>query len=1772
MSTSAPSLPIAVLATALAASLLGVRPLGAQQPEWHSFTKVQLETTFYSEGASFGDFDGDGFQDVVSGPHLFLGPDFETRLEYAPATPFDTAVYSNNFFAFSHDFDADGWADVLIVGFPGQDASWYRNPGGSSDAVRGAGHWQRHQVFAQVDNESPTFTDLTGDGLPELVCMTGGRLGWAGPDAADPTQPWAFHPVSVGEIGGRFTHGLGVGDIDGDGRSDLLMKQGWWQQPDALDGDPEWQFHAVTFAGRGGAQMYAYDIDGDGDSDVVTADNAHGYGLYWFEQKVEDGQRSFQRHRITGAVAADNPYEVVIGNLHAMDLIDMDGDGLLDLVTGARFWAHGGNDAADHEPALVYWFRLQRGSAGVEFVPMLIDDDSGVGTQVVAGDLDGDHLPEVIVGNKNGTFVHRHSAQPVPEWEYRRRLLDAVVAARQRAGGGNRSGGIVPTDEDKQSLNLGFEAGSLHGWTAEGSAFAQQPVEGDTVVLRRNPMRSRQNGDWWIGTYEIGDTDEPQGSLTSAPFEVTHPFASFLVGGGSHVDTCVEVLDAANGEVIFRKSGKNAETMTPAWVDLRTRVGQQIQIRLLDRQSGGWGHINFDDFRFHAESPEVVRSAEGDMPTAMVKGFLPQQAAERMSVPEGFTVDLIAGEPRLHQPIGFAIDGKGRLWVAEAYAYPVRRADDEARDHVLVFEDTNHDGNFDRRTVFLDNLNLVSGIEVGFGGVWIGAAPYFMFVPDRDDDLVPDSAPEILLDGWGYQDTHETLNAFNWGPDGWLYGCHGVFTHSRVGKPGTPDAERQPMNAGVWRYHPTRHEFEVFAWGTSNPWGVDFDDRGQTVITACVIPHLYHMIQGGRYLRQGGRHFNPYVFEDIGTVADHLHYLGATPHSGNGLSDSVGGGHAHCGAMIYLADQFPPEYRGRVFLFNVHGKRMNSEMLRAEGSGLVGSHAPDFLIANDRWFLGVALRSGPDGSIYLVDWYDKQACHRREPGIWDRSNGRMFRINYGAHQPVAVDLPSMSDAELAEMQLSDNDWFVRQARRILMERGGSDEARSVLHRILEEDVRTEKRLRALWALHGIGAVNETFGIHLLADRDPYLRAWAIQLMLEEREASPLLVQRLEQLARQDPSPVVRLYLASALQRLPIEDRFRVAEGLMMHGEDRDDQNLPLMLWYGFEPCVAADPQRALALMVSHNRLPRIEAFTYRRLASGDTVQLNALARAAAGAPMESAQGMVHEMSTVLASRPDTPMPASWPQVSRRFLNTAAAPASMLDQVTSLALAFGDANAGDALHALVADAGQPLERRLQALEGLARERKDKTRSLLVRLLDEEAMRSAALPMLAAYDNPAVARELLARIDGFSEQDRATAAAALATRPSHARALLQAVLAGRASASLLDSASLRQQLVGLGDSTVAELLTSAWGRSTALSATAEEQRERYLKLMTPDYLAQADLSNGRALYNRTCFACHKLFGTGLELGPDLTGSNRADLDYILGNILDPSAEVGRQYLVTAVTMQDGRVVSGMVMDENDRSITLANGELREVVAKSEIARDAKGEFRIFRSTMSLMPPGQLTALKDEEARDLIAYLASPAQVPLAASADNLGTFFNGTDLEGWIADPEVWSVDNGEIVGRSAEGLQANNFAVAGLQLRDFRLIVEVKLVDDSDNSGIQFRSERLPDGAVRGYQADIGAGWWGKLYEEHGRGLLEDQGAKMVRAGGWNTYEIVAVGDRVLTALNGRQCVDRTDPGAARAGILALQVHSGGPTEVRFRKLRLELDPEPVLRTVFSSGR
>jgi putative membrane-bound dehydrogenase-like protein len=1185
-------------------------------------------------------------------------------------------------------------------------------------------------------------------------------------------------------------------------------------------------------------------------------------------------------------------------------------------------------------------------------------------------------------------------------------LAFAVVAvglAPQRLSGEEPAkGGSVPIDAEGKPLNFGFETGTLAGWTATGDAFKGQPISGDSVHLRRGDMQSGHAGKYWVGSFEVSG-DEAKGTLTSVPFRVSKPFASFLVGGGSRETTYVELVRSDTRQVVFRASGEDREDMDRVVADLSAHLGKEIMIRLVDDDIAGWGHINFDDFLLHDTKPSVPpRRRPSAIDIYTHDGLPPESAAHAMTVPPGFTVSLFAGEPDVVQPIAMAIDDRGRLWVAEAYSYPRRVPADQAKDRILIFEDSDGDGRFDTRKVFADHLNLVSGLEIGFGGAWVGAAPHLMFIPDRDGDDRPDGPPQVLLDGWGIHDTHETLNSFVWGPGGWLYGCHGVFTHSRVGKPGTADQDRVPINAGIWRYHPVRHVFEVFAHGTSNPWGIDFDARGQMMITACVIPHLYHMIQGGRFERQAGQHFNPYTYDDIKTNADHRHYLGANPHGGNGRSDSAGGGHAHSGAMIYLGGAWPAEYNGSLFMNNIHGARINRDILTQSGSGLVGSHAPDFLLANDRWSQIVSLKYGPEGSLYMIDWYDKNQCHLNTAESHDRTNGRIFKVSYGTPKYVAIDLGKESTEALVEKQRSPNEWHARHARKVLQERGKSEAAIRLLRDLDSKSSNDPAiRLRILLAEHAVGGLADQAEIERrLADADPTIRAWTIQLATEQagdghlarqeprtaadggdarlarqepRQAAldSAILERFAALARSDPSPVVRLYLASALQRLPLENRWETLAGLLSHAADADDHNLPLMYWYAAEPLAAVDGPRAARLAFS-SPIPRIHEFMARRISSLGPAESLALLVGELGRIGGSAQRatVLSGIEEGLRGRRQVAMPAAWPKV---FAALDADPdADVRSRAVALGLTFGDPAARSALAQVLSDDTADVTKRGQALAALLRVKDPALPGTLVGLVRHPQLGGAAIRGLSAYDDSKTPERLLEAYPSLGAAQRRDALNTLAARTGSSRALLAAVEAGRLPRTDL-TADVVRQMRNLNDRELSERLVRVWG--TIRETTADRARliASYKEMLTAKPGRSQDRSEGRAIYAKICQQCHTLFGVGGQVGPDLTGSNRAELDYVLSNALDPSALIGKDYLAHVIALADGRVLTGIIRAEDKDTITLVTANETLTIPKSEIEQRRVSE-------QSMMPEDLWKPLSDQEIRALVAYLASPDQVPL------------------------------------------------------------------------------------------------------------------------------------------------------------------------------------------------
>jgi putative membrane-bound dehydrogenase-like protein len=594
--------------------------------------------------------------------------------------------------------------------------------------------------------------------------------------------------------------------------------------------------------------------------------------------------------------------------------------------------------------------------------------------------------------------------------------------------------------------------------------------------------------------------------------------------------------------------------------------------------------------------PAVLAAAVGAAPEPPVA---PERAVERMKLPDGFHATLVAGEPTLIKPIAMTTDDRGRLWVVESHTYPNWQAEPKVgHDRILIFDDRH--GRFGPPIVFWDKGVNFSGIAWGFGGVWLTAPPNLLFIPVKKGVDQPAGPAQVILDGWDVKARHNVVNDLAWGPDGWLYGCNGILSNSQVGPPGAPADQRTSLNCGVWRYHPTRKRFESVASGTTNPWGIDFDDYGEIFITNCVIKHLFHVVPGGRYVRMFGQDINPDSYGLMPSCADHIHWGGGdwtTSRGGQGAHDAPGGGHAHAGALIYLGDNWPDEYRNCVLMCNIHGNRLNRDRLERSGSGYVAHHGPDFLFANDTWFRGLALQAAADGGIFIDDWHDTGECHNYEKL---QPCGRIFKVAYGQTTLAPFDLASRSDDELVQLQLHKNDWQVRHARRLLQERavnGTLDkDVRPTLRRLVAKETDERKRLRLLWAAHAIGALDEGDLLSLCNSSEDSIRVWCVRLLTEDGQPSDAAIARFTELGKKDSAASVRLALASALRRLPLDKRWSLADALLQHAEDAADPNLPLMIWYGVEPLVLSEPQKAADLL-ARARLSLVRQNIARRLTS-----------------------------------------------------------------------------------------------------------------------------------------------------------------------------------------------------------------------------------------------------------------------------------------------------------------------------------------------------------------------------------------------------------------------------------------------------------------------------------------------------------------------------------------------------------------------------------------------
>ncbi|WP_435011596.1 PVC-type heme-binding CxxCH protein [Tundrisphaera lichenicola] len=982
---------------------------------------------------------------------------------------------------------------------------------------------------------------------------------------------------------------------------------------------------------------------------------------------------------------------------------------------------------------------------------------------------------------------------------------------------------------------------------------------------------------------------------------------------------------------------------------------------------------------------------------ARPQGFAPDAAPSRMAMADGLSVSLYAAEPDVRQPILAKFDDRGRLWCIQYLQYPNPagleriKVDRYSRtvydrvpdpppkgprgdDRITICEDTDGDGRADRFKDFATGLNLCTGLAFGHGGVYVLQVPYLLFYPDRDRDDSPDGDPEVLLSGFGMEDAQSLVNHLTWGPDGWLYGVTGSTVSNRI--------SGLEFQQAVWRFEPRSKRFELFCEGGGNLFGLTFDADGNLFFSSNGNDLAYHAVQGAYYRKNFGKHgplHNPHTYGFF----EHLTFDG-----------EVAG--PRPGGTIYRGDSLPDRFRGAFLCCDFLQHSASWWRLSSRGSTFSATYGGRLLDARDSWFCAPDLAQGPDGAVYVCDFHDRRTAHPDPDANWDRSNGRIYRIAPPGSKPTrGLDLARESGPGLVELLRHPNGWLADRARDQLATRRDPD-TRPALAAMARQVADPRLALQGLWGSYVGGGLDDSLAADLLQHPSEYVRAWTIRLLGDAPEVAPRLAGRFAEMARSDPSVVVRCQLAATSRRLPGAEGLPIVEALLLRGLDRDDPYLPLMLWWALEARALTDADRLLSFFThpkawdDPGRRENALRLVRRYAAEGTRAGYDASERLLQSVPEGLRPEALAALDRGLAERsvstggmgmaglfgPVAVPEKEKPALARRFEPIAESLARAIE------VAWRD-DPADLLRLRLAIRAEVAGARASVLEGAATPatppaRRRELLGLLADLGDSRAAPVAlailegnnppdvqieALEVLARHGDDRSAARLLECYPNRTEALRTKIREVLLSRPGSARSLLDRVDRGEIAAEDIPVEQLRRVALH-GDPGLDALVRKHWGAVRA--GTPEEKLAEMRRLSNDLRDGLGDRARGEASFGRRCAACHKLFGKGGEVGPDLTGVAREDTTALLANIVDPGAVIRATYLQYAAALRDGRVVSGVLAARDDASLTLVDAQGK----RTRLPLDDIEEVRELPT--SIMPEDLLKPLDSQEIRDLFRYL--------------------------------------------------------------------------------------------------------------------------------------------------------------------------------------------------------
>ena len=961
-------------------------------------------------------------------------------------------------------------------------------------------------------------------------------------------------------------------------------------------------------------------------------------------------------------------------------------------------------------------------------------------------------------------------------------------------------------------------------------------------------------------------------------------------------------------------------------------------------------------------------------PNVTAQGFSPEDAVQRMKVPDGFQVKLVACEPMIRQPVTMTFDDRGRLWVIQYLQYPapaglkpvtvdqyLRTVYDRipepppkgprGADRITILSDPDENGRFRKSKDFVTGLNLASGMALGHGGVFVVQPPYLLFYPDRNGDDIPDGDPEVLLNGFGMHDAHAFPNSLQWGPDGWLYGAQGSTITSNI--------RGITFQQGIWRFHPLTKEFELFSEGGGNTWGLDFDAHGNAIAgTNWGNSVCLHQVQGAYYVKGFAKHGelqNPHAYGYF----DHVPYKGFK------------GGHVTMAGIFYQGGAFPREFDNAYIAANPLANAIYWHRLTPKASTFTGEFAGDFMIANDTWCRPVDLLVGPDGAVYFADWYDKRLNHVDPVDNWDRTNGRIFRIEHkGQTTTPKFGLSRLSSMQLVEMLGHKNEWYVREAQRLLAERRDPSVVPGLLKMIAE--AQDPLGLQALWALYVSGGFNDTVAESLLDHPNPDIRAWTIRLLGDARRVSPLLRDRLLRLARAEPNSTVRCQLACTCKRLPGKDCLPVVRELLCRNEDVNDPFIPLLLWWAIEDKGTSDRASVLQLLEDSSswRLPLvrqhiIERLGRRYMSAGSDLDLETCAKLLTLAPGEQESRLVLEgMEKALTGRVVKKIPAELAERFRELRDKQ--PASLL--LVRLGLRLNEESALQESLRRISDTKETAGDRVSLIEIVGQCGKPECVPILLQVLESNQpsqIRMAALSALQQFTDPVIADKVLMLYPNLPGELRPRAQTLLSSRLVSARQFLETVDQGRINPKEVPLDQVRRILLHK-DETIARIVEKHWGKVGKESQGEKRARINSIRHMLGTGTGHPE--RGKEFFKTKCATCHTLFGEGNKIGPDLTGTDRRDTEFMVASIVDPSAVIRNEYVAYVVVTTNGRLLTGLITESTPGAITVVD-------AKNERTTLARSDIETLKaSTESLMPEKILDDLDEQQIRDLLSYVQS------------------------------------------------------------------------------------------------------------------------------------------------------------------------------------------------------